>query len=147
MMQLFAHAGAVGGGGGGNNVANLLAQSNGFGLSGGMNNNFPLFGQALGGNNFNNFGSNYIPAGNQQNIVAIIQQLITAQQHSNISGANNNQAGAPYVGSMNNQTEAPNNVVQFDNNATLGTKRSMDDVNDGGDGDNGGPTKKQMTAL
>ena len=145
MMQLLAQAGAVGGGG--NNVANLLAQSVGFnGLGGGMNNNIPLgqFGQACG-NNFNNFGSNYVP-GNQQNTVALIQQLIAAQQQRNVGGVNNNQAGAPDVGVMKNQTEVPN-VAQGDNNITSGTKRSMDDVNDGGDGDNGGPTKKQMTAL
>ena len=143
MMQLLAQ------GGGCNNMANLFAQSNGFnGLGGGMNNNIPLgqFGQGLGGNNFNNFGSNFIPAGNQQNTVALIQQLIAAQQQSYVGGANNNQTGAPDVGAMNNQTEAPN-VAQGDNNVTSGTKRSLDDVNDRGDGDNGGPTKKQMTAL
>lgn len=145
MMQLLAQAGA---GGGGNNVANLLAQSVGFnGLGGGMNNNIPLgqFGQALGGNNFNNFGSNFVP-GNQQNTVALIQQLIAAQQQRNVGGANNNQAGAPDDVAMKNQTEVPD-VAQGDNNITSGTKRSMDDVNDGGDGDDGGPTKKQMTAL
>lgn len=142
MMQLLAHAGAVGGGGGGNNVANLLAQSNGFnGVRGGMNNNILLgqFGQALGGNNYNNFRSNFIPASNQQNTVALIQQLVAAQQQRNVGGAD--------VGAMNNQTEVPN-VAEGENTLTIGTKRSMDDVNDGGDGDNGGrPTKKQMTAL
>jgi hypothetical protein len=130
-------------------MANLLAQSNGFnGFGGGMNNNIPLgqFGQGLGGNNFNNFGSNFIPAGNQQNTVALIQQLIAAQQQSYVGGANNNQTGAPDVGPMNNQTEGPN-VAQGNNNVTSGTKRSIDDVNDRGDGDDGGPTKKQMTAL
>ncbi|KAL7549819.1 hypothetical protein ACHAWF_017199 [Thalassiosira exigua] len=132
-QQLLASAG------GGNNVGNLLGQQNG--LAGlGMNNslgNFGNIGAALGGNLGANLGGNFGGGGGggTQDTASLIQQII-AQQNT-FGGANNQAMGAPGA-----------QAAVGGNNSASGLKRSFDESNSGsqGDGEEGGPNKKPMTA-
>ena len=114
-------------------MSNLLGQQNGL-ASFGMNNhlnaslgNFAGLGGNFGGGNLGaSLGGSNFGGINTQNTNALLQQLIASQ------GQNNSQASAQ-----------GNRGVDGGGDAASGNKRSLDDA--GGDGEDGGPSKKQQT--